>query len=250
MPHIPAERYAVVSCHVERPLDDGVWTLFTGMQNRRPGGFAIAALIRPPDLAAGEREAVWLERARAAAARAPLGHHTHFGGPTHARPIGRGGVERVRREGEWLRSRGLEPTFFCGGAWYLDADVAEAVAQLGYGDCTATAFRPQYLPAGVPRADLTFPAWLRLPSGRRLFELPTTHSLGMLARSALRPGAFRERVVHAYFHDTDLIDPRRRASLVAALTVLSYRRRPTDLDALALALDPPEVPLADVLEGT
>jgi hypothetical protein len=39
------ERYAVVSCHVERPLDDEVWSRFFALQRARPGGFAIAALL-------------------------------------------------------------------------------------------------------------------------------------------------------------------------------------------------------------
>jgi len=40
------KRYAVVSCHVERPLDDRVWARFAALQNLRPGGFAIAAMER------------------------------------------------------------------------------------------------------------------------------------------------------------------------------------------------------------
>ena len=244
MPHTGEERYAVVSCHVERPLDDRTWALFADLQARRPGGFPIAALLRPPDLAAGEPEDRWLERAHDAARHGPLGHHTHFGGVAQARPVGPGAVERVRREASWLRLHGLDPLFFCGGAWYLDPDVAEALADLGYADCTATSFRPAYLPAGAPRVHLERPAWLRLASGRRLLELPTTHSLGMLARAVVRPRALAEPVVHAYFHDTDLLDSRRRASLEVALRLLGRRRRPTDLLGLALAVDPPELPFA------
>ena len=240
MPHIGDKRYAVVSCHVERPLDDRTWALFADLQARRPGGFAIAALLRPPDLAAREPEDRWLERAHEAARRGPLGHHTHFGGATQARPVGPRAVERVRREATWLRAQGLEPVLFCGGAWYLDADVAEALAELGYVDCTATSFRPAYLPPGAPRVALAEPGWLRLPSGRRLLELPTTHSLGMLARAALRPEGLREPVVHAYFHDTDLLEPRRRLALEVGLRLLGRRRRPSDLIALALEVDPPE----------
>ena len=89
MPHIWATRYAVASCHVERPLDDRVWARFSRLQAARPGGFRIAALMRPPDPETGEDETIWLERARTAAAHGPLGHHTHWTSPTHARPTAR-----------------------------------------------------------------------------------------------------------------------------------------------------------------
>ena len=59
------------------------------VEERRPGGLAIAALMRPPDAVAGEHDdETWLRRAREAAGRGPLGHHTHFTSPTHARPSG------------------------------------------------------------------------------------------------------------------------------------------------------------------
>src|SRR5205823_13904916 len=154
------KRYAVVSCHVEAPLDDRAWALFSSLQERRPGGFRIAALMRPPH--EGEDRARWLERARAAAARGPLGHHTHWTSPTHARPSGGDPAARVREEASWLRENGLEPRLFCGGGWYLDAAVAATLAELGYADCTATAFRPAYLAASAPRAALDAPAWIRL----------------------------------------------------------------------------------------
>jgi hypothetical protein len=234
------ERYAVVSCHVERPLDDRVWRLFSRLQERAPGGFRIAALIRPPDTEAGEDEAAWLERAREAAARGPLGQHTHWTGPAHARPTGGDPAERVRREGEWLRARGLPVTLFCGGGWYMDAAVAEAAAALGYADCTATAFRPSYLPAGAPRLALDRPARLALPSGARLVEIPSTHSLGMLVRGVA--GKLAAPVVHAYFHDTDLLDRRRRLALPAALRLLARRRAPARLDELGDGLE--EVPFS------
>ena len=103
----------------------------------------IAALMRPP--AAGENEERWLERAREAEARGPLGLHTHWTAPDHARPTAGDPAALVREQGEWLRAVGLDAGFFCGGGWYLDEDVAEAVAELGYTDCTATAFRPAFL---------------------------------------------------------------------------------------------------------
>src|SRR5262249_62357570 len=82
------KRYAVVSCHVERPLDGRVWEAFSRLQERTPSGFRIAALVRPPDEEAGEDVGEWIVRARDAAARGPLGHHTHWGGRGQARPGG------------------------------------------------------------------------------------------------------------------------------------------------------------------
>jgi hypothetical protein len=236
MPHTTGTRYAVVSCHVERPLDDEVWSRFSALQERRPGGFAIAALMRPADAAAGEDESRWLERAREAAARGPLGHHTHWTAPDHARPTGDGTGERVLAEGRRLRELGLEPTLFCGGGWYTDAEVAEACVELGYVDCTPRASRPPYLSSGEPWASLQEPARVRLASGRRLHAIPTTHSLGELAR-ALVGRASLPQVVHAYIHDTDLLDRRRRLALSWVLRVLAGRARATDLDALATSLD-------------
>ena len=87
-----------------------------------------------------------------------------------------------------------------------------------------------YLSADAPRLDAGEPCYVELPSGRRLLELPTTHSLGMLARGILRP--YGESIVHAYFHDTDLADSFRRTALVAALAILGRKRRQTDLTAI------------------
>jgi hypothetical protein len=203
---VPSSSAAIVSCHVEQPLHDDVWKLFDALQQRRPGGFDVIALIRPPDPAFDEDVDVWLERARRAAARAPLGLHTHWTSPTHARPTGGDPAGRVRREAEWMRDQGLRPGYFCGGGWYTDDDVAAAVQELGLVDCTPR--------DGVPREGL----------------LPTTHSLGQLARGVLRP---LPRYVHAYFHDYDLRDRGRRYALVTALMLLGRRRPHGDARALA-----------------
>jgi hypothetical protein len=240
MPHtgniLPGGRYAVVSCHVERPLDDEVWGLFSALQERRPGGFRIAALMRPPDQGAGEDEIRWLGRARAAAEHGPLGLHTHWTAPDHARPTGGDPAARVREQAGWLSARGLEVSLFCGGGWYMDVGLAEALAELGYTDCTATAFRPPYLDDGAARLGASGPCYLQLPSGRNLLELTTTHSLGMLARGLLAP--YRPSVVHAYFHDTDLLDPKRRAALAVGLVFLGAKRWQTDLAELQRDLRP------------
>ncbi|PWU18846.1 MAG: hypothetical protein C5B48_14320 [Candidatus Rokuibacteriota bacterium] len=241
------EACAVVSCHVERPLDIACWARFSALQESPPGGFRIAALMRPPDLEAGEDEGRWLERAREAAARGPLGHHTHFVSAKHARPPtpGPAHADRMRREAEWLRENGLAPKLFCGGGWYTDTAVARTLAELGYADCTATAFRPQYLERGALRIQLEEPTWLLLDGDLRLLELPSTHSLGMAARSGLDPGPLPE-FVHVYFHDTDLLSASRRAALGLALRVLARRRRPTDLEHLTRATPAPERPFSDV----
>jgi len=241
------KRYAVVSCHVERPLDDEAWARFSALQRRRPGGFRIAALLRPADPAAGEDERRWRERAREAAARGPLGQHTHWTGPTHARPTGGDTAARVRADAERLRAAGLAPTLFCGGGWYTDLGVAEACAELGYVDCTPRAARPAYLAPGERWASLAAPARVRLPSGRLLSALPTTHSLGDLAGALARPWAL-PRFVHVYFHDADLLDRRRRALVPVLLRLLAWFARPTDLDALAAQAgsEVPERPWDDV----
>ena len=215
-------------------MDDEVWLSFSQLQRRRPGGFSIAALMRPP--AHGEDEGVWLERARQAEQLGPFGLHTHWTAPEHARPTGGDPAALVREQGEWLRAQRLDAHLFCGGGWYFDADVARAVADLGYADCTATSFRPAYLEDGAAHLQLEEATWLELDDGRRVLELPTTHSIGMLARGVLGP--LRQQVVHAYFHDTDLLDRRRASALRAGLALLGLRRTATDLRELQRGLRP------------
>jgi hypothetical protein len=219
--------YAVVSCHVEYPLEDRVWKRYLALLRRPPAGFAITSLLRPPF--EGEDASRFVERAQEAASLGPFGHHTHWTAPDQARPTGGVPAERVLREGRWLREQGLEARFFCGGGWYTDADVMAAVAELGYADCTATAWRPPYLPAGAPRIGLDQPAYIGLGDGRKVLELPTTHSLGAAAKSLARP---LPEVVHVHFHDYDLLSPKRRAALGVTLTVLARRRNRARLDAL------------------
>ena len=203
---VPSHPVAIVSCHLEQPLRDDAWARFDELQRRRPGGFDVIALMRPPDAAFGEDVERWLTRARAASRRGPFGLHTHWTSPTHARPSGGEPAERVRKEVEWMRSQNLDPQYFCGGGWYTDDVVRATVRQLGLVDCTER--------GGLPHAGV----------------VPTTHSLGQLARAVLRP---LPAYMHAYFHDYDLLDAKRRVALVTALIVLGRRRRPGD--ALALA---------------
>jgi hypothetical protein len=240
---IEGGRYAVVSCHVERLLDDTVWKLFRHLLDQASGAFRIAALLRPPDPDAGEAVEPWLDRARTTAARSPLGHHTHWGGPATARPVSGNAAEQVRHEGEWLRRAGLRPTLFCGGGWYFDTQIAEAVAELGYVDCTATSFRPRYLAPDEPHLEVHRPCWLEVPTGEQLLELPTTHSLGMLVQAIFRRTHLQEPLVHFYFHDTDLLNRSRRAAIRVVLALLARRRVPTDLDRIALEAASGELPI-------
>jgi hypothetical protein len=69
-----------------------------------------------------------------------------------------------------------------------------------------------------------------------MLEVPTTHSIGMLARGLFGP--LRLPIVHAYFHDTDLLDPRRATALRLGLALLAQRRAVTDLDDLQRNLRP------------
>jgi len=220
-----SDRVAVLSCHAERPLDDVVWAAYLRFQERWP----VASLMRPPAPETNEPEAPWVERARKVRL---LGHHTHWGGVSQARPVGGDPSERVRREGSWLREQGLEPRFFCGGGWYFDTGVASAVADLGYVDASATSYRLSYLDPGAPHLRVPGPSWLMLPDGRRLLELPATHSAGMLVRALARP---LPRVVHVHFHDWELVSARFTRALELALRVLRTRRRLVGLDELASA---------------
>ncbi len=178
----------------------------------------------------------WIARAREAAQRGPFGLHTHWTAPDHARPTSGDPAARVRDEVAWLREHGFDASLFCGGGWYMDLAVAETLADLGCADCTATAFRPSYLDSSAPRLDASEPCYVELPSGRRLLEVPTTHSIGMLARGLLGP--FGPPIVHVYFHDTDLLERRRRIALVTALYFLAAKRWQTDLDRAQRDLRP------------
>jgi hypothetical protein len=188
-------RASVISCHLESPLDDESWRRFDELRRR----FDVIALIRPPDPDHGEDGEAWLERARTLEL---LGLHTHWTSPSHAKPTGGDPAARVRSDFEWVREHGLEPRWFCGGGWYTDDDVRATVADLGMIDCTPR--------GGLPSAGV----------------LPTTHSLGQLARVVLTPAL--PAYVHAYFHDYDLLDARRRTALRISLRVLGMRRSALD----------------------
>ncbi len=142
--------------------------------------------MRPPDAAFGEDADRWLD-ARADRGAPRSVRPAHALDQPDACPSDRGDpAERVRKDADWLREQALEPRYFCGGGWYTDEEVRSAVRELGLVDCTERDGAPE---PGV---------------------LPTTHSLGQLARAVLGP---LPQYVHAYFHDYDLLDPTRRSAL-------------------------------------
>jgi hypothetical protein len=203
-------RAAVVSCHVERILDDRAWEAFSRLVRRRPGGFRIAALVRPPD---GEPEEPWIERV--GSLDVPFGLHTHWTSPSHARPTGETDpAARVRHDLAWVRAQGFEPRYFAGGGWYTDEGVRAVVREEGLVDLTATTFPLPY-DGG------------RVVPGPEPGLLPATHTIGMLARSLRLPD-----YVHVYFHDTDLLDRKRALALELGLAHLARRRPVRDLSSV------------------
>ena len=211
-------RAAVVSSHVERLLDDEVWTRFRRLLDDPPGGFRIAALVRPPDPEYGEDEPLWLERARSL--DVPFGLHTHWTSPSHARPTGGDPAARVRSELAWLEAHDLAPRFFAGGGWYMDEGVRAAVAEAGLVDLTATTFPLSY-------------GGGRVVDGPEHGLLPATHTIGMLARAVRLP-----EYVHVYFHDTDLLERTRALALAVGLRHLALRRPVRDLEEVSRASSP------------
>jgi hypothetical protein len=244
-------RAAIASCHVERPLDDGVWRLVSKLLRGGTHAFPMLALMRPPEK--DESETKWLDRARFAAAAGTLGHHTHYVSATTARPEATT-VEHARlveRQATWMRDAGLTPTVFCGGGWYVDERILEVISDFGYSDCTATGFRPRYLANGATRLSVSEPVRIKLSDSRSVLEFPATHSLGMAVRAILRGELPSYRPVHVYFHDTDLVSRARRVAIMAVLSVLSRTRQAVSLDELVpeVAMTARSVSVRDVLRN-
>ena len=238
MPHMTDKPYAVVSCHVERPLDDDCWRRFSRLQERRPGGFAIAALMRPPDADAGEDAELWLDRAREAAERGPLGHHTHFVGPAHARPAA---VAPSMRSASAARRCGCASTASSRGSSVAAAGTwTRTWLPCWPSSATRTARGRRSFRPISRRARRASP-----PRARRGSHSPTASGCSSCrprTRSAWRRGRLRAALppyVHVYFHDTDLLSARRRSALRWALAVLGRRCEVTDLDSAAKGLDRP-----------
>ena len=203
-------------------------------RNARPGGFAIAALMRPP---AGGRERGALARARAEAQpRGPLGLHTHWAATDHARPTGGDPAALVREQGRRLDSLGLGPTLLLRrrlvhgrGSWPRSPSSA-----------TPTARRPRSVPPTCGRRRRGCSSTSRSGSSSVRAAAVCSRCRRRIRSGCLRAAArpFRRPIVHAYFHDTDLLDHGRAAALRVGLSFLGLKRTVTDLDELQRGLRP------------
>ena len=98
-----AVRAAVASCHVERLLDDDVWARFRRLLDDPPGGFRVAALVRPPDSEHGEEGS--------SGSSAPVRSRSRSGcTPTGPRPRTLGPPAAIRRRASAATSRGFAST--------------------------------------------------------------------------------------------------------------------------------------------
>ena len=173
MPHTTRKRYAVVSCHVERPLDDEVWARFSALQQRRPGGFAIAALMRPADAAAGEDEAS-VARASAGGRRARPARSPHaLDGSRPRAPYGRADRASAcsQRAGGCASSGSHRRSSAAAVGTPTSRSPRPAPSSATWTARRATR-RPPYLAPGEAWASLAEPARIRLPSGRLLAADP------------------------------------------------------------------------------
>ena len=206
------ERYAVVSCHVERPLDDRVWARFAALQERRPGGFRIAALIRPAGSGARRgRDGLARAGAGGGGARPARAPHALDGARPRApdrrrsrRARARGGRAAARARASSRRSSAAAAGTRISGSPKRAPSSATSTAR-------ATAYRPAYLAAGRAAARARgarhASCCRRAPAARR--SRRRTRS-ACWRGTLLLAGGLGADVVHVHFHDTDLA--RRRAA--------------------------------------
>ena len=250
MPPTVTERYAVVSCHVERPLDARVWARVRRTAAAPAGRDSRRSAHPASGLRGGRARRDDLARARARRGRPRASRPPHALHEPDARPADRRRPGRAGRPGGSVAPR------------------ARALRRPS--SAAAAGTRTQAWRRHVPRSDTwtsrrgrrarrtcrTGPPG-RSSTGRRgstsaprpcSTAVPTTHGAGDLLRAVVRPGLPAQ--VHAYFHDTDLVDPRRRRLIALGLRLLARRRPASDLDAVAASLDAaPLVPWAEIGRG-
>ena len=224
-----SKRYAVVSCHVERPLDDACWSRFSRSAGPAPG--------RLPDRSADTTPRCGRRRGRGSAGSSGRAGRPSKGRsastPTSSLPgmhgrqnPGPSTPSACGSEAGWLResrSRAWRSSAAAAGTW------TRALAEtLSPSSATPTARRP---PSGRPTSR----------RARRGSRPPTRRGSPCRAeracsssprrtRSAWPPGlrsavARAATVVHVYFHDTDLLSAAATARSSSPCAVLGRRRR-------------------------
>ena len=127
-------------------------------------------------------------------------------------------------------------------SWIAAASTLWLLSACGSGDDAATG------EAAVEDKVVHVYNWIDYVGPTTLAAVPTTHGAGELLRALVRPGLPEQ--VHAYFHDTDLVDARRRQLIALALRLLARRRPRSDLDAVASTLSSaPLVHWRDIARG-
>ena len=228
----PRERYAVVSCHVERPLDDAVWARFSALQGDARAASRSRRCSAHPTPRPARTRAAWLERAREAAARGPLGHHTHWTARTTRgrRPPGPGSA--CARKASGYASSASRRRSSAEAAGTRTPRSRRPAPSSGTSTARREATRPAYLAAGERWAFLPAPARIRLPSARA-----ARHSDDALAR---RPGASAPAAAGCPGSSTSTSTTPTSSTAAGGLldrapAAARARAEPTDLDALRAA---------------
>ena len=223
------ERYAVVSCHVERPLDDAVWARFS-----RSSGDGRAASRSPRSCGPPIRPSARTRRPgsseRARQRRSARSGTTRTGRPrtTRDRRGGRDdGRARSRRGRTNARARSRADALL--RRWLVHG--RRASPRRAPSSATSTA-RPALQPTSVsaPRASggrrsTRRPSWSCRRAASFARSRRRTRSAILRARS---DAAICLELVHVYFHDTDLLDaPAGAPSRRPARCSRAGRSRPT-----------------------
>ena len=225
--------HAVVSCHVERPLDDAVWAAFESTASSAGPAGSSSRRCCGRRRGSGENDELWLERARrVAASLAPLGHHTHWGGADAGAPAE--GVDAAARACA-RRRRGFAST----ASSRASSAAAAGTSTLGLAETLAELRLRRLHRDDVPAA---------VPRGRRAAAAARRAERGCGCRAAHRCSSCRRRTRWACSRAGSLGCPRssictsttgssstagERSRSTVLLRLLSVRRRPLTVDELA-----------------
>ena len=227
-------------------------TRFARLQQRPAGRISHRRARAPARRAGGEDDALWLERAREAAARGPFGQHTHWTRPTTPGPPAATRARACCDEGAWLRERGAA----------ADALLRRRLVHRRARRSGVRGARLRRLHAALRRGRRTSPtaplgrssaapAWIKFRQVRPCSpSRPPARSASWRAGAIARQGS-GEPVVHVYFHDTDLLDRKPAGGRSARRSDCSRAAgsRPTSMRSAPRSPHAPERPWASVARG-